>query len=339
MTARRPWAIALALAGCSGPQAALDAAGPQAGRIGALWWIFLSVCVVVMVAVTAALAIAVVRGRAGAPGNSALAPLDIDAAGERRAGVVVAIAVGLTAVVLIGLLTASVLTGRAISALGVPEPAVTIEVVGHQWWWEIRYRDAVPAREVLTANEIHIPVGQPVKITLTSRDVIHSFWVPPLHGKRDLIPGQRADTWIQADRPGVYEGQCAEFCGMQHARMRLKVFAEEPAHFAAWLEGQRAPAPEPQTALLRRGRDVFVGGPCALCHSVLGTDARGKVAPDLTHIASRTTLAAGTLPNTPGHLAGWIIDPQSVKPGTRMPANSLDAESLQALLGWLGSLK
>jgi cytochrome c oxidase subunit 2 len=338
MTARHRWPLVLALAGCSGPQAVLDAAGPQAGRIGALWWIFLWVCVVVMVAVTAALALALVRGRAHDP-DAASPVVHVDPTGERRAGVVVAIAVGLTALVLVGLLTASVLTGRAISALAVPEPAVTIEVIGHQWWWEVRYRDPVPAQEVVTANELHIPVGQPVKITLTSRDVIHSFWVPPLHGKRDLIPGQHAETWIQADRPGVYEGQCAEFCGLQHARMRLKIFAEEPAQFAAWLQGQRATAPEPQTAQLRRGRDVFVQGSCALCHTVLGTEARGKVAPDLTHIASRTTLAAGTLPNTPGHLAGWIIDPQSVKPGTRMPANSLDVESLQALLAWLGSLE
>jgi cytochrome c oxidase subunit 2 len=192
---------------------------------------------------------------------------------------------------------------------------------------------------VITANEIHIPVGQPVEFQLKSRDVIHSFWVPTLHGKRDLIPRHVTTMTLQADRPGVYRGQCAEFCGYQHAHMAILVVAEPLEQFAAWLEHQRRPAAEPSDARQQRGQEVFLSAPCVMCHTIRGTLAGGRVAPDLTHIAGRHTLAAGTLPNTPGHLAGWIIDPQHIKPGNRMPAHSLNADDLQALLAYLGSLK
>jgi cytochrome c oxidase subunit 2 len=332
-------AVALAVAGCAGPPAALDPAGPPASRIADLWWLFLAVCVIVMLATTVALVLAVLAGRRRARREPVLGPPGADPRRDRRADLAVAGATGLTVVTLLALLTASVLTGRALSNPGLLDRPIVIELVAHQWWWQVTYLDREPGRRVVTANEIHLPVGQPVKITLASQDVIHSFWVPQLHGKRDLVPGHHGEIWIQAGRPGVYDGQCAEFCGLQHARMRLKVFAEEPQRFAAWLEGQRQPAPEPATTAQRQGRDVFVGGSCALCHTVQGTDARGTTGPDLTHIAGRTTLAAGTLPNTPGHLATWITDPQAVKPGTRMPASRIDAESLPALLAWLGSLR
>jgi cytochrome c oxidase subunit II len=324
-------------AGCTGPQAALDAAGPQARHIGGLWWLFLAVSVAIMIAVVVALALAVVRGRRQHRDGLELA-VPIDAGPERTATAAVTVATAFTTLILLGLLLASVVTSRTLAAVAVPQPR-TIEVTGHQWWWEITYPDTDPSRRVTTANELHIPVGEAVKVALASRDVIHSFWVPALHGKRDLITGHQTHIWLKADRPGVLEGQCAEFCGLQHARMRLKVFAEEPAQFAAWLEGQRAPGAEPSTPLVQRGRDVFVSGPCALCHTIQGTDARGTVAPDLTHLGSRTTLAAGVLPNTRGHLAGWILDPQSVKPGTQMPASSFDVESLHALLAYLGTLR
>jgi len=332
-----PVIVAAALAGgCQGASAALDAGGPQAARIAALWSVFLTVCVAVLVLVVVALAVAVVRGRRH--GGDPAPPAALDAAGERRAALVVGTAAGITVVVLLGLLVTSVVTGRELASLGTQD-ALSIELTGHQWWWEIRYPDPVPARQFMTANELHIPVGRPVRIALRSPDVIHSFWVPSLHGKRDLIPGQYTEIRLQADRAGVFEGQCAEYCGMQHAKMRLKVFAEEPGRFEAWMQGQRQSAPEPTTPAARRGRDVFVTGPCALCHTVQGTDAHGTVAPDLTHLASRTTLAAGALPNTTGHLAGWILDPQSVKPGTAMPASSFDVASFQALLAYLGSLR
>jgi cytochrome c oxidase subunit 2 len=215
---------------------------------------------------------------------------------------------------------------------------VTIKLTGYRWWWKIEYSDPSPHKHVITANEIHIPVGRPVLINTHSQDVIHSFWIPELHGKNDLIPGHPSAIWLQADRPGIFEGQCAEFCGLQHAHMRLLVVAEPEQKFQEWLDGQRQPARPPGDPVAQRGMQVFVTGPCALCHSVRGTDAAGQVAPDLTHLGSRATLAAGTLPNSPGHLGGWIVDPQSVKPGNAMPSMSLSPEDLQALLAYLGGL-
>jgi cytochrome c oxidase subunit 2 len=178
-----------------------------------------------------------------------------------------------------------------------------------------------------------------VRVRVRSADVIHSFWVPALHGKTDMIPGQVAETTIQADRPGEYIGQCAEFCGHQHAHMRLVVVAEPPAAFEAWLAAQRRPAPPPETDAQRQGQDVFLRGPCVMCHAIGGTPAGSRVGPDLTHVASRRMLAAGTLPNTTGHLAGWLLDPQGVKPGARMPPSGLGAAELQALLAYLGTLR
>jgi cytochrome c oxidase subunit 2 len=262
----------------------------------------------------------------------------IDVGREHRMTVVVCAAVGVTALILIVFLSASAWTGRKLAELVGRDP-VTIEVTGHQWWWEVQYDAPTPAGRVTTANEIHVPVGRRVLLKLESRDVIHSFWVPRLHGKMDLIPGQTNLLWIQADQAGRYPGQCAEFCGYQHAHMRLLIIAEPAEQFDAWLVGQRRSAAEPSNPLAARGRDVFLGGPCVLCHTIRGTDAGSRVGPDLTHLASRTTLAAGTLPNTPGHLAGWIVDAQGVKPGVRMPSISLPAEELQAMLAYLGSLK
>jgi cytochrome c oxidase subunit 2 len=203
----------------------------------------------------------------------------------------------------------------------------------------VRYLDPLPSSSFSTANEIHIPVGQPVELTLRSVDVIHSFWVPNLHGKKDLIPGQVNTLVLQADRPGIFRGQCAEFCGLQHANMALYVVAEPPDEFARWQERQRRPAPEPATDAARRGRDVFMASSCVLCHKIGGTMAGGVAGPDLTHVASRLSLAAGTLPNTRGHRAGWIVDPQMHKPGNNMPPNLLSPGDLQALLSYLDTLR
>jgi cytochrome c oxidase subunit 2 len=229
-------------------------------------------------------------------------------------------------------------TGRALAAMPSQKPLV-IEVTGYQWWWKIAYPDSVPSRGVQTANEIHVPVGRPVLIRTTSRDVIHSFWAPNLHGKKDLIPGKETATWFQADTPGVYRGQCAEFCGHQHALMSFFVVAEPPEMFQAWLEHQRQPAPEPTDPVTSKGKEVFLTGSCSMCHNITGTMATGQVAPDLTHLASRMTIAAATLPNTRGNLGGWILDPQRIKPGTKMPPNHLEAADLQALLSYLETLK
>jgi cytochrome c oxidase subunit 2 len=179
----------------------------------------------------------------------------------------------------------------------------------------------------------------PVVLKVSSQDVIHSFWVPNLHGKRDLIPGQITHTWIQADRPGVYRGQCAEFCGHQHAHMAFNVVAEPMDNFLAWIAHQRQPAPDPTTDEERRGHDVFMQSPCVSCHTIRGTDAGSHLGPELTHVASRLTIAAGTLPNVRGHLAGWVANAQSIKPGSRMPPNLLQPGDLQAVLTYVRSLR
>jgi cytochrome c oxidase subunit 2 len=253
----------------------------------------------------------------------------------------VATGVVATVLILFVLLVYSVFTGRAIATPPDDTEALTIEVIGHQFWWEVQYLAPVPSERVTTAHEIHIPVGQPVRIQVQTRDVIHSFWVPNLHGKVDLIPGQVNTIWLQADTPGVFRGQCAEFCGLQHALMGFLVIAQPPAEFAAWLEHQRQPAALPTDPAVARGQEVFLSAPCMLCHTVrgTGTGAMGQAAPDLTHFGSRRTIAAATLPNTRGNLAGWILDPQHIKPGNRMPAVHLAPADLQFLLDYLESLK
>jgi cytochrome c oxidase subunit 2 len=311
-------------------QSALNPAGPQAARISELWWLLFALCTAVFIVVIGILLYAVfhTRGRTGEAGPSA----------ERRMTIAVGGALAATVIVLFMLLVASVSTGRGLSSLATLD-AVHIEVIGHQWWWEVHYTELVPSQRVTTANEIHIPVGRPVVLKLTSDDVIHSFWAPNLHGKRDLIPGHVTSIAFQADKAGVYRGQCAEFCGYQHAYMAFLMVADPPEQFAAWLDRQRQPAAQPTDPLQQRGQEVFLSSPCVLCHTIQGTLAGGKVAPDLTHIASRRTIAAGTLPNTPGHLAAWIIDPQHIKPGNKMPSTHLDPDDLQTLLAYLESLK
>ena len=313
-------------------QSVLGPAGIQASSIHALWSLMLWVTVTVFVVVLAALAIAVVRGTR----NRSTA--DESLPSERVLSRTVGIAVGISVIILITLLTASVWTGRIIASLQA-STAVTIAITGHQWWWEIQYEDAVPSQQMVTANELHIPTNRPIVLKVTSRDVIHSFWVPNLHGKRDLIPGYTTAIWIEADHPGVFRGQCAEFCGMQHAHMALDVVAESDQDFNRWLEGMRQPARDQPDSTARRGREVFEQARCAGCHTIRGTRANGQIAPDLTHIATRSTLGAGTLPNTRGNLAAWILNPQGVKPGNQMPPNPLAADDLQALVAYLETLR
>jgi cytochrome c oxidase subunit 2 len=247
-------------------------------------------------------------------------------------------AVAITILLLLVLLAASVFTDRALARLPLKD-AINIEVTAHQWWWTVKYVNGPVSETFETANEIHVPVGRPVVVQLHSDDVIHSLWVPSLAGKRDLIPGRTATLAFQADRPGLYRGQCAEFCGFQHAFMAFEVHAHAPAEYEAWRQQQLAPAPEPSEANAQRGKALFQSVSCALCHSVQGTLAQGRKAPDLTHFASRRTIAAGTLPNTPGNLASWIADPHKHKPGVNMPAHPLSGEDLAALVAYLGTLK
>jgi cytochrome c oxidase subunit 2 len=320
-----------------GFQSALDPAGPQAARIGDLWWLMLWVCTAVYILVLLAMLWGAFRRRraeAGVIGPVVRPGIE----SERRLARWVGAATAVSAVILLVFLVASVATGRSLDAIESPQ-AVNIDLVGMQWWWQVQYSDPMPSRRVITANEIHIPVGKPVHLRLASLDVIHSFWVPNLNGKKDLIPGKTTETWIRADHPGVFRGQCAEFCGWQHANMALLVIAEPPERFAAWLESQRQPAAQPATPLALRGRAVFESQACPLCHNIQGTQAGGSTGPDLTHLASRRTLAAGALPNSTGNLAGWILDPQTIKPGNRMPAVSLATDDLQALLAYLETLR
>jgi cytochrome c oxidase subunit II len=320
---------ALVASGCGGMQSAMNPAGPQARSIMGVWWWFFGVCAVVYVVVIAVLFWALARRHR---------PSDDRPAVERRLRAAVAGSVGVTVVILVALTVGSVDAGRGMEAPS-GAGAVSVDVIGHQWWWEFQYNDVTPSDVVVSPNELHLPVGIPVVIQARSADVIHSFWVPNLRGKRDLIPGIETHTWIQADEPGVYRGQCAEFCGTQHANMAFVVVAEPVAAFQQWLQGQRKAAPEPATELARRGHDVFMTGPCVLCHTIRGTIAGSQVGPDLTHVATRRTIAAGTLPNTPGHRGGWIADSQSIKPGNLMPPNLLSGEDLQALLAYIDTLK
>jgi cytochrome c oxidase subunit 2 len=220
----------------------------------------------------------------------------------------------------------------------VSQNPVTIEMVGHQWWWEIHYPNPDASMYVVTANEVHVPVKTPVVMLTSSRDVIHSFWAPNVQGKRDLIPGYQTAIWFQADQEGTYRGQCAEFCGHQHAHMAFYIIAESADKFHAWIEQQRKSASDPRDPIAKRGRDIFLNGPCIMCHTIRGTVAGSRVGPDLTHLATRKTIAAGTLPNTAGSLAGWISNSQSVKPGNRMPPITLPAQDLQVLIKYLQSL-
>jgi cytochrome c oxidase subunit 2 len=224
-------------------------------------------------------------------------------------------------------------------SMGEPEPAA-LRVVGHQWWWEVHYRIGDLPEWVTTANEIHVPAGRPVEADLESADVIHSFWVPRLHGKVDLIPGQVNRIRLEAERPGTYPGECAELCGMQHAHMRLTVIADEPAAFDAWLAHQRSQAAQPSGEQAQRGAQLFRERACVLCHTIRGTGALATVGPDLTHLASRTTLAAGSLPNDLANLHAWVIDAPSLKPGVRMPAlTQFRGRDLRALVAYLDQLE
>jgi len=308
-------------------QSILHPAGVQAAHVSHLWWVMFWVCATVWCAVAVAAAAAIARGRRSA-----------SRASDTQLGRSVAVAGGISVIALIALLFQSVVTGRALDSLRTPE-ALRIQVTGNQWWWDVQYVTANPSLRVTTANEIHVPVGRAVRFDLLSTDVIHSLWIPNLQGKIDLVPGRLNELWLRADTAGVYRGQGAEDCGLQHAKMALVVVAEPPDDFERWLAGNRAPAPAPVTPEQQRGKDVVERGPCAMCHNIAGTPAGGRMGPDLTHIASRSTIGAGTLPNTRGHLAGWIADPQSRKPGNRMPAPGLSGDELQAVLAYLETLK
>jgi cytochrome c oxidase subunit 2 len=325
-------AAPLGLAGCGGWQSALNANGASAIGLKQLIILIVAVCSVVWMLVMIALVRALWRDR-----EERQRPTDIRPEAARRMGLVVTVAMAATAIVIGGFTVQSFFTTRAISAIGPDD--LLIKVSGLQWWWNVQYFGATPAENFSTANEIHIPVRRNVRLHLEGDDVIHSFWVPSLAGKQDLIPGRPNDLALRAERPGVYRGQCAEFCGMQHAHMGVLIVAEPQADFDQWMRSQRQRAVQPGPGEAGEGKEIFLSKPCAACHSVRGTTASGTSGPDLTHVGSRKYIGAGLFETTRGSLAAWIADPQTLKAGNNMPLVPLTADELRAVSAYLASLK
>jgi len=318
----------LLLAGCGGNQNTLDPAGPPERRIVHLWWWMFGGSAIGFAVIVGLLGLGWVRRtRPGLPGGG----------GDRAAtAIVVVLGVAVPIVVLTILFVYSdIFVLRSVAAPRKASTQLTVKVIGRQWFWEVRY----PGTSAATANEIHIPVGARVNVVGTSDDVIHSFWVPQLNRKIDLIPGRTNRVLLQADRTGRFRGNCVEFCGLQHAHMGVLVFAEPPARFQAWLRNEAKPARTPTTALQRSGREIFDSQACSGCHTIRGTSARGTNGPDLTHLETRQTLAALAIPNRRADLERWIRDPQHVKPGSKMPGLELTKPELRDLMAYLESLR
>jgi cytochrome c oxidase subunit 2 len=311
-------------------------AGAPGGSQATLGWELTIVAMVTVIIISIILIAALWRRRP---------PAETDAAGGKgsarwhvESGVNwIYIGLAITVVILIASFGATVATINA-STRAPRTPPITLDVTAHQWWWEVSIDDSVPSHSFTTANEIHIPVGVPVLLRVRSSDVIHSFWVPELGGKIDVIPGQVNESWIRADRAGTFRGQCAEYCGLQHAHMAFTVIAEPLAEYQAWADAQRAEAPTPAantpSAL---GEDVFTRS-CGGCHAVRGSGALGRIGPDLTHVAGRMTIAAGLVDNTPTTLTEWIRNPQAMKPGVLMPAMDLRQADVANVVAYLETL-
>ena len=312
----------------------LHSAGGSADIIRPLTWTTLAISIIVTVVIAAILWAAVSRARArGGAEETRSIPVQEQGQGTRW----ISTGVAISAVPLLLTLVWTMVALAKISGDG-PANAIVLDITPRQWWWDVQYTSSDPSQIFATANEIHIPVGVPVKVRLHGADVIHSFWVPKLSGKTDAIPGRTNVTWLQASAPGRYRGQCSEFCGFQHAHMSLEVVADSPAAFETWRAQQLAPAPAPTTPEQSRGR-AFVEYRCGLCHRVRGTTAGATIAPDLTHIMTRTQLAAGTLPNNAANLATWIRNPQGLKPGSLMPNQNMTGPELADTLAYLELLK
>jgi cytochrome c oxidase subunit 2 len=325
-------AASLMLAGCSGWQSALDVHGESAITLKQLIILIVVVCSVVWALVMVALILALVRKRARRE-----PPVEVNAGTERRMTIAVTAAVAATVAIIAGFTVLSFFTTHALSVAGPDD--LTIKVRGLQWWWGLEYYGSTPEQRFETANEIHIPVGRKVRLQLEGLDVIHSFWVPSLAGKQDLVPGRPNELTLRAERPGVYRGQCAEFCGLQHAHMAFFVIAEQQGAFDAWVRSQQHAAATASDGEAASGQQAFMSRQCAACHTIRGTPANGTTGPDLTHVGSRTTIAAGLLPTTRGSLAAWIADPQTIKPGNNMPIVPLTADQLRAVSAYLASLR
>jgi cytochrome c oxidase subunit II len=320
-----PLACLLVVAACDGPQSALDPYGPRARELTELWWIMAAGAVVIWLFV---IGCAVYAARIQ-PGEHR------DFAGT---AFIVGGGVALPVVVLSSLLIYSFLLAR--EPVATPGEGLRIEVTGRQWWWEVHYFPPGADEPVVSANEVRLPAGQPVEVLLRSTDVIHSFWIPKLAGKTDMIPGRVNRMVIKAETPGVFRGQCAEYCGGPHALMAFYALAEPPDDFTAWLEREAAAAAAPEDPFLSRGQDLFLASGCGACHTIRGTPADGQLGPDLTHVGGRMSLGAGILPNNVGTIAGWIAGTQHIKPANKMPSfNTFSGEELRAIAAYLASLE
>lgn len=319
--------VLVTLSGCSSTQSMLNAQGHSAILLKDLILSIVAICAAVWIAVMVALIWSLIHRRQG---------VDVQAL-DRRMRLAVSGAVAVTVSIITGMTIMSFYATRGLDRAR--ETDVTIHVRAQQWWWQFIYVDPDQAASFQTANELHIPVGKNVRVRLESADVIHSFWVPSLAGKQDLIPGRMNTLIFRAERPGVYRGQCAEFCGLQHSHMAFFVIAEDEESYLKWANAQRKAGLEPRDSDAVAGKAVFMARQCAACHTVRGTEASGTAGPDLTHIGSRRTIAAGLLDNTRGSIAAWIADPQTLKPGNNMPLVALSGDELRQLSAYMESLK
>jgi cytochrome c oxidase subunit 2 len=310
-------------------------AATQAQRFNTLFVIFLVVCAIMYLAVISFLIAAIVRRRRATAANVTEEGRHHQSDPMMRTGLIawgIVVGVGLVALAI-----ASFIADRGMASAAT-NPKLSITVTGNQWWWDVQYNAADNSKMVRTANEIHLPIGVPTHIYLKSNDVIHSFWVPSLAGKQDLIPGRDTDITITPREVGIFRGQCAEFCGAEHAKMALVVEVDPYPVFIKWWEHQLQSAPLPTTPLAKAGYDFVTSRNCSTCHAIGGTPAGGTVGPDLTHLASRRTLAA-SMPMGEANLYGWVANPQALKPGTKMPAVGLEPDQLHAVVAYLETLK
>jgi cytochrome c oxidase subunit 2 len=318
------------LSGC-GRQSIVSPRSPQAGGIRTLWWWMLAVATVVFAGAVVMLVMGWFRRRT--PGLPVLRRWDREPVAQ---ALVVMFGIAVPLAVLVALFgVADVYLVKQTSPPSARSTALTIDVIGHQWWWEVRY----PGTNAVTANEIHIPTGTRVNVVATTADVIHSFWVPQLNRKIDEVPGRQNRVLLEASRSGTYRGQCAEFCGLQHANMALYVVAQPMPAFQAWLTNMAAPVRRPSGVTQAQGARLFAADQCASCHQIRGTSAAGTIGPDLTHVATRSTLAALTIPNQPAALRQWIANPQRAKPGNRMPDLGLPPSEIDQIAAYLESLR
>ncbi len=327
--------VALA-AGCSGdPPSMLDARAGEARRIAGVWWLMFALATIVYVVVAAFIVVAVVRGRRETAGQKAGPERPSERGDGPKDDTFIWFGGIVAPVIILGVL--AVVTVNTTGVLRKQQQGeLRIQVVGKRWWWDVRY----PEDRVTTAAEIHIPVGRPVDIELTSDNVIHSFWVPQLAGKLDTIPGQVNHLRLRATEAGAFRGECAEYCGIQHAHMSLVVIAEPPVDFDRWMIRRRGGAGlAPTSELAARGQVVFTREACAGCHTIRGTQATGTVGPDLSDFGSRRWIGSVTVANTAANLARWIADPESIKPGNLMPPTSLSSDDRDAIAAYLEGLK